>query len=81
VRRAELAYLREITGRWNDDAGFPLDRSTTKATVFGVIASSSALAGRHLCSGRSPLAERRIFLRKKRIACALAPLDLNRNLS
>src|SRR6516225_12400789 len=26
VRTAELAYLREIAGRWNDDAGFPLDR-------------------------------------------------------
>src|SRR5215472_7841420 len=26
VRTAEFAYLREIAGRWNDDAGFPLDR-------------------------------------------------------
>src|SRR6516162_4086142 len=26
VRTAELAYLREIAGRWNDDTGFPLDR-------------------------------------------------------
>ena len=26
VRGAELAYLRKIAGRRNDDAGFPLDR-------------------------------------------------------
>src|ERR1700722_18458204 len=26
VRAAELAYLREIVGRGNDDTGFPLDR-------------------------------------------------------
>src|SRR5438046_9028039 len=26
VHGAELAYLREIASRWNDDAGFPLDR-------------------------------------------------------
>src|ERR1700688_1696604 len=26
VRRAKLAYLREIVGRWNDDARLPLDR-------------------------------------------------------
>src|SRR4029077_5971074 len=35
VRGAELAYLREIAGRWNDDAGFPLDRLDEERDCVG----------------------------------------------